>query len=103
MRAMPDPACRAGKDPHEHSRIRGDILIRSIFRLNPILALLEVQQTFQFSDESLSTRFNVPVSRVQNWRQGSEHPSPAIMKQMSELLALDEALTNARSGKYRQA
>jgi DNA-binding transcriptional regulator YiaG len=103
MRAMPDPACRVGKDSHKHSRIRGDILFRSIFHLNPVLALMEVQQTFQFSDEALSTRFAVPVSRIQNWRQGSEEPSPATKKQMSELLALNEALTDARSGKYRQA
>jgi DNA-binding transcriptional regulator YiaG len=78
-------------------------MFRSIFRHGPVATLTVVQQSFQFSDESLAIRFDVPVSRIQNWRQGYEQPSQAIMKQMSELLALDEALANARSGKYRQA
>jgi DNA-binding transcriptional regulator YiaG len=77
-------------------------MFRSIFRHGPVTTLTVVQQSFQFSDESLAIRFDVPVSRIQNWRQGYEQPSQAIMKQMNELLALDEALANARSGKYRQ-
>jgi DNA-binding transcriptional regulator YiaG len=78
-------------------------MFRSTFRHSPVTTLTEVQETFRFSDESLAMRFDVPVSRIQNWRHGYEQPSSAIMKQMRELLALDEALANARSGKYRQA
>jgi DNA-binding transcriptional regulator YiaG len=71
--------------------------------LSPATKVNRVQNTFRYSDESLARRFDVPIDTVRNWRRGQEQPSGATMKRMNELLRLDDALDNARSGKYRQA
>jgi DNA-binding transcriptional regulator YiaG len=76
---------------------------RSFHQLSPATTITEVQQSFNFSDEHLAIRFRVPVDTIQSWRQGIDRPSHLVMKQMYELLLLDEALRDARSGKYRRA
>jgi DNA-binding transcriptional regulator YiaG len=76
---------------------------RSFHQLSPATTITEVQQSFSFSDEHLAKRFGVPVGTIQDWRQGMDRPSHLVMKQMHELLRLDEALRDARSGKYRRA
>lgn len=78
-------------------------MFRSHVRLNPATTVSEVQQAFNYSDEYLARRCDVPVETVRNWRCGHEHPSSANLRQMRELLRLNKALNDARAGTYRQA
>ena len=78
-------------------------MLRAHLRLRPDVAVTEVQQTFNLSDEYLATHCGVDSETVRNWRQGVERPSHKNLRHMQELLRLNEALTNARNGKYRQA
>jgi DNA-binding transcriptional regulator YiaG len=58
---------------------------------------------FNYSDEHLAQRCNVRIETVRSWQRGEEQPSQANLRQIRELMYLNNALSNARSGKYRQA
>src|SRR5690554_253637 len=99
MRACPVPCSQGRSSELIDRRMKGDAMLRSTLRRYPAMAVSELQQSFSFSDEHLAMRFGVPIETVQNWRYGLEYPSAHTMKQMNDLLQLDEALNNARSGK----
>lgn len=78
-------------------------MFRSPFQPDPTMMVVQVQRSLDYSDEYLAMCCGVPVDKVRNWRSGYEQPLSSQMKHMRELLQLNEALSNARSGKYRQA
>jgi hypothetical protein len=90
-------------EPLFYVRIEGTMLFRTNPRFRTAQTVAEVQRSFKYSDEHLAQCCDVRVETVRSWQRGEEEPSAANLRRMKELLRLNEALVNARSGKYRQA